>query len=145
MSDFPPYPGTLTKGTVHKKVEALVNGNPQALETLLAALKDPTQEYVEILKRLAGVTQQEADHLCQTWYSPQCWWPAHHPMEDKVRRSLIHALELAKDQKLPINSYWLCAGNHFQVIVTYDKLQVFRLILTPPPEHVPSQQSVWVF
>ena len=149
MSDFPPYPGTLTKGTVHKKVEQLVNGNQQALEDLLDALKDEKQDYVDILQRLAGVTQQEAAQLCQTWYGPQCWWPAHHPMAPIVRESLIQALELARDRRLPINSYWLCAGDQFRVIVTHDNLQVLRLILTPLPNCAPSlpidTDRVWIF
>jgi hypothetical protein len=142
MSDFPPYPGTLTKGIVHKKVEQRVNGSQQALEELLDALKDPSQNYVDILQSFAGVTPQEAAHLSQTWYGPQCWWPALHPMEPLVRQSLIKALEVARDRRLPINSYWLCAGNQFRVIVIYDNLQVFRLILTPAPQPGASETPV---
>ena len=139
MSDFPPYPGTVTKGTVHKKVEQLVNGSQEALEKLLTALKDPAQKYVDILQSLAGLTPPEAVHLSQSWYEPQCWWPALHPMEPLVRQSLIKALEVARDRRLPINSYWITAGNQFRVIVIHDNFQVWRLIFTPPPQGGASQ------
>jgi len=146
MSDFPPYPGTPIKGTVHKRVEQLVNGNPQARDALLDALRNTTKDYVQILIDQANLTREEADHLRKTWYSSGCWWPAHHPMEPIVRQSLIKALELARPENLDIDSYWLCAGDEFQVMVTRNNQRVIRLILTPLPQCAPGQpQPVWIF
>ena len=147
MSDFPPYAGTPTKGTVHKKVEQLVNGDRKAREALLAALKDTNQDYIQILIEHAKLTPEEAERLRQTWYHPQChWWPAHNPIEPTVRQSLIKALVLAGQRDLPIDSYWLCAGDQFQVMVTCNGQKVIRLILTPPPACVPAQsEPVWIF
>jgi hypothetical protein len=139
MSGRPPSPCTLIKGTVHKRVEQLVNHNPRARAQLVDALKDRTQDYIQILMDLAGVTQEEATHLRQAWYNPQGWWRAHQPIEPIVRQSLIKALELAAERDLPIESHWLCVGNQFQVIVTCNDSQVIRLILTPPPPDIPAQ------
>ena len=137
MSDSPLPQGTITKGIVHKKVEQLVNDHPDERQKLLAALKDRTRDYIQILVDLAGLTQDEAAPLRQAWYNPQGWWPAHQPIEPIVRQSLIKALDLAVERNLPLDSHWLCAGNQFQVIVTCNNSQVNRLILTPLPPGVP--------
>lgn len=148
MSGRPLSICTPIKGTVHRKVEQLVNHNPEARAQLLNALKERTRDYIQILMDLAGVTQEEAIPLRQNWYNPQGWWRAHQPIEPTVRQSLIKALELAAERNLPIESCWLWAGNQFQVIVTYNDSQVTRLILTPPPPDIPAQPidrlPVWI-
>jgi hypothetical protein len=123
----------IAKGAVHKKVDPLVNdtSDPKKREALLAALKDSSRDYVQILVELAGVTEAEAAFLRRTWYNPNGWWPDHQPIEPIVRQGLIKSIELAMERHLPIDSYWVSGSEQFQVIVACSPHQVTRLILTP--------------
>jgi hypothetical protein len=141
MSESPRPPGKITKGVVHTKVEALVNRNPEARRRFLAALKDwkGKPDYLQILVDHAGLTPKDAAYLRNTWYSQDGWWPEQQPVESIVRHSLIKALELAtldpdtgRERDLPVDSYWLCVGDAFEVILISSDQQITRLILTPP-------------
>jgi hypothetical protein len=85
------------------------------------------------------------------------WWQDRQPIVHVIRQGLIKALEEAgydAAQKpnsawLPIDSYWICAGDSFEVIVTRSDVQVTRLLLTPSvPVHLPyrhsSLRNMWV-
>jgi hypothetical protein len=148
-------PGYLAKGAIHKKVDPLVNDRNllERRQSLLTALKDWSRDYVQLLMEYAGLTEAEADYLRQTWYNPRGgWWPEHQPIEPIIRQSLITAIELAVERNLPLDSYWLCIGDQFQVIVACSDHQVTRLILTPPsPEEatvdrtkLTAEMPVWV-
>jgi hypothetical protein len=151
MSESPQPPGRMIKGFLHKKVEQLVNGNPDARLKFRAALEDQTRDYLQILMDYAVVTQAQADRLRRTWYSSSGWWQAYQPVEPVVRQSLIKALDLAIERNLPIDSYWQSDGDRVAVIVTCSDHQVTRLIVTPaspaPPAN-PTQPTtkvpIWI-
>jgi hypothetical protein len=145
----------LVKGIVNTKIDALVNHRNSAgafdkRDELLKALNNWTEDFLEILKRHAGVTAKEADYLHEYWFDPnwadpnsECWWREKQPIEPIIRQGLITAIDVAtqdpdtgakRAQALPIDSYWIYSGyNQFEVIVTWTDHQVTRMILTPPP------------
>jgi hypothetical protein len=56
----------------------------------------------------------------------------HQPsIQDILRQGLLRAFEEAKAHNLPIDSYWICAGNQFAMYVTRSAQQVTCIILTP--------------
>jgi hypothetical protein len=134
MSGRPASLGYILKGAVHKRIEALINGQPDERKKLLAVLQDWTQDYVDILMQYTRLTPSEGAYLRRTWYNPgqDGWWAAHQPIEPIVRQSLIKALTLAMERNLPVDSYWLSVGDDFQAIVTCSDHQVTRVIITPP-------------
>ncbi len=151
MSDQPQPPGRMIKGFLHKKVEQLVNGHPDARLKFRAALEDQTRDYLQILVDYAVVTQEQAARLRRTWFSPNGWWQAYQPVEPIVRQSLIKALGLAIERNLPIDSYWQSDGDRVGVIVTCSDYQVTRLIVTPPspvppgnPTQATAKVPIWI-
>lgn len=69
------------------------------------------------------------------------WWPKLHKMEEVMMPGLIMALRLAlfeppqlttkRAKPLPVDSYWLCAGHHYEIASVLSDWQVTLLISTP--------------
>ena len=148
MSGVVPPICSMTKGIVHKKIEALVNHNVAGRQRFLQALHDRTQDYVQILTQFVGVTESEAHFLRTFWYTAQGWWQNLQPIEHAVRQSLIKALELATERNLPLDCYHLvCCEDTFHVIITCSDQQVTRLLVTPPvptATQVPTNECIWI-
>jgi hypothetical protein len=122
----------MTKGIVHKKIEAFVNHNAEGCQRFLQALNDWHQDYVEILTQFVGLTQGEARFLRTNWYNLQGWWPNLQPIEPAVRQSLIKALSLARERNIALDCYHLvCCEDTFHVIIACSDYQVTRLLVTP--------------
>ena len=145
-------PMNIGKGSNLTKVDAVSNSARR--QEFLAALKDWSQDYCQILEEYAGTTRVETDYLRDTWYNANGFWPTSrfpkikHPLEPIVRQSLITALEIATERILRLDTYWICAGDEFKIVVTASAQQVTRLVLTPPvsdlaPLHR-SAADVWV-
>lgn len=132
-------------------------------ETFLSALKNPQQEYVQVLVDYASLTPGEANFLRQYWFNPDwaearsnCWWPEHQPIEPVIRYGMIKAIELAmrdpdtgRERTLPIHSYWVCCSSQFEVTVACSQHQVTRINLTPRvpaglPENLTTKSPLWV-
>jgi hypothetical protein len=122
--------GHITKGSIHQKVDAAANDLSKRA-AFLAALEDWEQDYVDILVEHAGLTESEARHLRDKWYGPHGWLPQDPPIEEEIRKGLIRAIQKASDENLPIDSWWIAVGNHFEVFEVVSKQQVTRIILTP--------------
>jgi hypothetical protein len=134
--------GHISKGAVHRKIDALVNRWEfyfYRRAAFLDALKHEAatvEIYLDILQRPSpdwpGVTQAEADYLRRTWFGT--WWPGLQPVYPRVRHGLIKAIEEAGNFRL-LDSYWCSAGADtvFEVFVLRSFFQVTRIILTPPP------------
>lgn len=154
----------VSKGSVHKKLDDLLNhrdrdGKFDRREPFLHALRalnpqeDRTEEYLQILKDQARVSNDEAEYLREYWYTanPEVFWPYHLPTEPIVRRGTIKALEEAISRNVYFDSLWMSAGNDFKVIVTATPQQVTRIILTPEVSygaHVPilhrNRAPIWI-
>jgi hypothetical protein len=121
---------------------------------------DQTEKYLDILKRHAptlvvfkvnGTTINLLDYLHDTWYNPRgnppktelgkqwklgelqgFWLDTYHPTEPIIRQGLIRALELANEQHLPLDSYWMANGKQFETLVIHTPHQITRILVTPP-------------
>jgi hypothetical protein len=134
---------TLIKGVVHKAVDDWLNNDLTNRQSFLNDLKalqpsdaNHTDEYLEILRGVGVITFQ-LEYLRRYWFSPDGFWTQHrypfHPTEPIVRMGLIKAIEVANEAPaLPIDSYWVAAGDKFETIVMRSPWQVTRLLLTPP-------------
>ncbi len=162
------YEGVLAqmiKGPVHKYMDLELNhqdtdGAFDRRSIILAALKDPSQDYIQIMKSLCKVPAKYADYVGKYWYDPNwqspeslCWWKAHQPAEPISRQSLIDAIEIANEANLPIDSYWLPVGESWEVLVSRSEYQVTRLMMTPPSPlprssrsttHMTALADIWV-
>jgi hypothetical protein len=145
-------PGNIGKGSNLTKVDAIANSFRR--QEFLDALNDWGRDYLQILENYAGTTRDETDYLRASWYNENGFWPTnrypkiHHPLEPIVRASLIKAIEAAKARNLPIDTYWISAGDEFKAIITASAQQVTRVVLTPPsPDAAPPHRSlvdIWV-
>ncbi len=135
--------GDIAKGAVHTRVDPLVK-NAAKRHDFIEALRDPQQSYLDILRAFTDITAGELEYLREYWYDPnwthpnsECWWKAHQPIEPIIRQSLIKAFELAIQKDLPLDSYWICVGNKFEVFITCSEHQITRIISSPP---VPAEE-----
>jgi hypothetical protein len=137
----------MTKGIVHKKIEALVNDNLKGRQQFLEALNDWKQDYVQILTQYVGLTESEARFLRTNWYNTQGWWQSLQPVEPVVRQSLIKALELATERNVSIDCYHMvCCEDTLHVILACSKQQVTRLLVTPPmptAAQAATKEAIW--
>ena len=153
--------GHISKGVVHRKIDALVNRwDPVTYfyrrAAFLEALRSEATTvytYLDILQRPSpdwpGVSQGEADYLLNTWYKD--WWSALQPIYPRVRHGLIKAIEEAGASRM-LDSYWCSAApsSVFEVLVLRGFWQVTRIILTPPSpagaaSMRPFKSPSWVF
>ncbi len=161
MSDG--MPGVLAKGSVLIETERILN-DPTLRFHLKAELdKGKSLEMLVTDGKLGFDTllgQHLVSHLLPD--EPPGYWPSI-PHKGAIfcegLRKLIEVAQDGDDSKLglPIDLYWLCAGHHFQVIVSREPqpvrakpTQVTGLLLTPgPPGNVhdlptPVLTDVWV-
>jgi hypothetical protein len=116
-------------------------GTANLAETLKTHLFDPFGDY--------SLTQRATDHLANDWFGRKgiadAMWHEHQPMEPIFCQGLITTIEAAiyqggaqekgeRPQSFPINSLWVCAGNHYEMVVSQNLDQVTLLILTPGPD-----------
>jgi len=147
MGDVPE--GHISKGVVHAAIDKLVNhkdlkGSFDQRAAFLAALRTVTtpDDYINLLKTQAGVTEDQADYLNEYFYVPgERWWESLQPIFPIRQQGLIKALEEAGDTLL-LDSYWLpAAGSEtVEVIICKSATQVTRIFLTPPAGAGPSAQ-----
>lgn len=82
-------------------------------EAIRAALADPANKYVDLLRSVFGVPERNVRYVSRYWYpedytAPQTWWKDKQLVEPIFRQSQIEAIDLADD--LPIDSYWMPIG-----------------------------------
>ncbi|PON18145.1 hypothetical protein C2W62_09455 [Candidatus Entotheonella serta] len=137
-----------------------------------AALANPTNDYVDLLRSVFHVPEAVIRYVAYHWYypdinAPQVWWKDKQPVAPIFRQSLIEAIDLAGD--LPIDTYWLPIGYRnvhrsyvpreiyrpdeypFVVIMMKSEHQLTRLILAPPipqpgdiEERYTEPSNIWV-
>lgn len=159
--------GHISKGPVHRKVDARVNSmNADQRQAFRDALADPAQSYLNVLNNFnVGLTVGEETYLRDHWYiqpePPQWngWWRGLQPIEPIIRQGLIKAINesLTQNPPLPIDSYWVTAGAwapagrdvQVEVFVSRSNVQVTRIIYTPPTEPPENKQrpfnpNLWI-
>lgn len=101
------------------------------------------------------LTPLEERHVRHDWLneSGTGWWKHAQPIEPILRAGLVKAFEMARDLKLPVAAYWICAssrkGGPFALKIGASQWQVTVSILSPPPEGPPpsrlvEDRSLWV-
>lgn len=97
------------------------------------------------------------NHIRQNWFNENDgWWPEHQPIEPIFCQGLIKTVREALDspltiedavtkerrqRALPIDSYWVKGGPHFEMTVCRSLYQVTLLVRTP---HAPSPPAgIW--
>ena len=153
-------PGIIAKVPINKRIDLLSNPTTfgshrefeRARDAFLADLQsfDPNnkgQDYVEILKKHGIVIgKKEEAHLRNHWFNEDGqsgWWtrPEYGPIAEIHRLGLIEAFLMSKAENKPIDSYWICTGNRFQVCIGWSEQQITRIIISPGvPMHEPPDQ-----
>jgi len=70
------------------------------------------------------------------------WWPHLQPIEPAFALGLVKTIDVAVEQVLPIDSYWLIIDEGFEMTVSESAQQVTLLIMTPQPPN-PHAHGVW--
>ena len=111
---------------------------------LLDELRDRSIDHVDVLVRHNIYTQGEADHVKEHWYGEDenGYWPNITKKQEILRAGYIRAVEEViehlknkPDQPMPIVSYWICSGSHFQSLVCKSDQQITVILLTPSVSH----------
>ncbi|ETW99909.1 MAG: hypothetical protein ETSY1_13285 [Candidatus Entotheonella factor] len=163
MSGHGSVAGNISKGPGHIAIDGQLNyqenGDYVRRPAIRAALANPDNRYVDLLRSVFRVPEAVVRYVEYHWYyhditAPQVWWKDKQPVEPLFRQSLIEAIDLAGD--LPIDTYWMPIGHRnvdrdyvplgiyrpdeypFEVIMMKSETQLTRLIVTPP---IPAPRS----
>ncbi len=110
-------PSNINKGPGHVAIDYQLNyqeeGRYVRRSAIRAALANPTNDYVDLLRSVFHVPETVIRYVAYHWYypdinAPQVWWKDKQPVAPIFRQSLIEAIDLAGD--LPIDTYWLPIG-----------------------------------
>lgn len=153
-------PGNIAKGPLFYYLDELSRRGDSLslLNNLLEALEQlqPTyQGLIPIFQTyiLAEYDPDETrallDHIRDHWFDvANGWWPNEQPIEPIFCQGLIKAIsesinnpitvadpetQQPQQQALPIDTYWICDANHFEILICRSPQQVTLLFLTPPP------------
>jgi len=152
-------PGIVAKGQIVRALDAVLDDRAKRAElhTRLSA-KESNGAFAESLIEIAsdsnlfGLSRQEVQHLKEDWFALQgSYWPRHQPTAIVVRLGLIQAIEVARrtepnQEDWPIDCYWVCTGDAFQVTACAGPGQITVMLLTPPPpvsDRIPSTYTGW--
>jgi hypothetical protein len=152
-------PGIVSKGRIIRALDAVMEDRTKRAEfhdrmTSRAPNGGFSESLVQIASdpRLFDLTQAEIKHLKEDWFALRgSYWPRHQPTEIVVRLGLTQAIEIARrtepDQEdWPIDCYWVCTGDMFQVTSCAGPGQITVMLLTPPPpvsDRIPSTFAGW--
>ena len=127
----------MQKGAFFRRLDD-ISRVPIRRDAFLAALKDDTQDYVQVLVAHGIVVDDgHADHLRLHWFpadptSQDTWWKEHQPIMPVMRQGYARAFEEAQVRNLPIDGYWLSGGDRVAVSITWDDRKITLIRLTPP-------------
>lgn len=148
-------PGHLTKRPILKRLDELSKGDKQTFQNAYADLNAlpwnlGPQDLITLGKKPAYAvfkTLNEENHLSNHWFGN--WWLAQQPTVPVIRRGLLKAFRLAIDHSKPLDCYWCCAGESFEVVCCLSDQQVTVIFTTPPPpgQHptdFPDEENIWI-
>jgi len=149
--------GRISKGPIHRKIDATVNDRTKRRPFLDAIEAAPDlQTYLNILQNQAGVTPQQIAYLQLTWYGqapPNVWWPTLQPIFPIIQLGLVRAIWEAMVGDRDLDSYWAPSDNPAPTAVEVSILgglrQVTRIIHTPAspapqPLARPNTADIWI-
>ena len=152
--------GTPTRGA--RVVLNFYNLNPDIDDWLKAAERDWETEWPvggSVMEGILIENDKDRKHVEKHWFAitrrrgssqpekrnqRKAWWPELHRMDRVLKPGLKRALQLClyvdgdtsttpRINPLPIDSYWICAGEHHEVVSMVSANQVTLLICTPSP------------
>lgn len=144
----------VAQGWLPHSLEKKLNGGPDFAE-LLARVSNQRRSFTEALIDIGIVDPSDSEtieHLDQHWLGDdrRGWWP-HIPNKGEIlRQALIRLIESARDRRLPVAIYWICAGHQFQCVFAESEKQATLFVLTPPIPNATYQpastveESMWV-
>lgn len=97
---------------------------------------DRVGNLIDIGIRYQVITNGEGEEAClrHGWLDPDGgWWNDLGEIETVLRRGLLRAGDAAMRHKLPVESYWIIAGDGLRVAVAKGRRQINLLIITPHP------------
>ena len=111
----------------------------KALDDLLACTT--VAEFVQTAEdRRLIVGQGGRDHIRLDWLGERWWSKQQIPLQrrfDVLRQAFILIVELIRDKRRPLDSYWICAGSQdssiFEAVVAESPQQITLILLTPVP------------
>ncbi|MCP4003716.1 MAG: hypothetical protein GY725_05925 [bacterium] len=147
-------PGQIAKGHILKRIDETLNdlspggGRALFLSRLKAQNPDgsPTESLLTILgdPALFGLRRKDIKHLEKDWFNDnqvdgrrRSFWPSQQPIEPLLRHGMTLAIETANtyaSSALPMDVYWICAGDSFEVTTCVGSAQATTLIITSRPE-----------
>jgi hypothetical protein len=137
---MPLPPDHVAKLPITQRVDELSVSSQRDL--FLADLQDASQDLVDVLvKYKIARGEDEIAHFRQHWFNENGWWKPHQPIQDIYRQGLIVAFQEAKDHSLPVDSYWVCTADQFEIVISRSERQITRLILTPQVEGMMSKDD----
>lgn len=125
-------PGNITKGFILEELDRYLSTTAIAnLASLKAELEDEGNLLPSIAKARLSLRNIDEQHLQDHWFDlgqpatkPDLWWKDIQPVDPIVRYGLARLLQAIIDRntagepRLPVDSYWMCAGHHFEVVFT---------------------------
>ena len=145
------------------RVGRVLNGLPdpqraleidKALEDLLAC--NTVAEFVQTAEnRRLIVGQAGRDHIRLDWLGERWWSYEQIPVQWRIsvlRQAFVLIVELIRDTRRPLDSYWICAGSQdsstFEATVAESPQQITLILHTavPPPNKAPEidDRRLWV-
>jgi hypothetical protein len=144
--------GRISKGLFQRSIENVVNNGEELRRAFLAALQKDSatssEDWIDFLREYGGLDRAAESYIRNAWlrfweseplsYSPDM-------VKEILRQSLIQAIALADQHKsdpknpLPIDCHWIWTDHNdkLEVLITYNRQQVTRILLTPPPPTEP--------
>jgi hypothetical protein len=152
-------PGIVSKGQIVRALDRVLKDRAKRTEFYnRLTKKESNGEFSETLIEIAsdsnlfGLSRAEIQHLKTDWFGlTGSYWPRHQPTAIVVRLGLIQAIEVARrsgpnQEDWPIDCYWVCTGDVFQVTACAGPGQITVMLLTPPPpvsDRIPSTFVGW--
>jgi hypothetical protein len=101
----------------------------------------PGDDYVALLLKWKVIKPEEENHMRRHWFpaenelhdlSVPVWWREYQPIEPIIRLGCTAAFEESVRGNLPIESYWIPAGDRIAVTIARSELQITLIRITPP-------------
>lgn len=139
-------PGIVSKGRIIRELDSVLADQTKRQKfyerlTKKKANGEWEETLIEIVSdsALFDLKPDEIAHLKEDWFALEgSYWPRHQPTAIVVRHGLIQAIDVARNprnpqQGNPMDCYWVCTGDRFEVTACVGPGQVTVMLLTPPP------------
>ena len=122
-------PARIARGLIPQKISEWVNVAPASRAAQAAGKladttnlpyllsRNPNDNVLHSLTPALTLTPQERKHLLDHWFDVgDGWWQPYQPVEPIVRQGLLEACtRAAADSGKPLDCYWICAADLYEV------------------------------